>query len=55
MLLFDAGGKPLGQFGAEAGLAKPAGLAAVQDSDGDTVIVADSAGCQVIAFRVQLP
>ena len=55
VLVFDAGGKPLGQFGGEFGLVKPAGLAAVQDSDGDTVIVADSAGCQVLAFRVQLP
>ena len=55
VLAFDTGGTPLGQFGGEFGLVKPAGLAAVQDSDGDMVIVADSAGCQVLAFRVQLP
>ena len=52
VLLFDAGGKPLGQLGAEAGLVKPAGLAAVQNENGDLVVVTDSQGCRVMAFIV---
>ena len=52
VLLFDAGDKPLGQLGAEAGLVKPAGLAVVQSEKGDLVVVTDSQGCRVIAFIV---
>ena len=52
VLVFDGGGMPLGQFGAEVGLAKPAGLAAIQGSNGDLVALVDSQGCRVLLFEV---
>ena len=51
VLLFGPDGQPLGQFGAEAGLMKPVGIAASGAADG-VLIVADSQGCRVVAFQV---
>ena len=51
VLLFSPDGQPDGQFGAEAGLAKPVGVAASGAADG-VLIVADSQGCRVVAFQV---
>ena len=48
VLLFDANGAPLGQFGVDAGLVKPVGVAV--DATGTRVLVADSAACRVLAF-----
>ncbi|MER2600595.1 MAG: PA14 domain-containing protein [Caldilineales bacterium] len=53
VLLFDAAGVPLGQFGLDAGLLKPVGIAAVSGTDGSVrVAVADSAACQVVLFEI---
>ncbi|MFZ2489768.1 MAG: PA14 domain-containing protein [Anaerolineae bacterium] len=49
VLLFDAAGAPLGQFGLDAALVKPVGVA-VADPAGSRILVADNAGCQVVAF-----
>ena len=56
MLLFDAVGRPLGQFGVDAGLVKPVGIAAAPGPDGVTrVAVVDSQTCQVLMFEVAAP
>ena len=56
VLLFSPDGQPLGQFGAEAGLMKPVGVAAGQTDDGATrVAVVDSQACRVLMFHVQAP
>jgi 4-amino-4-deoxy-L-arabinose transferase-like glycosyltransferase len=53
VLLFDAVGRPLGQFGVDAGLVKPVGIAAAPGPDGVTrVAVVDSQRCQVVMFEV---
>ncbi|MCS6844010.1 MAG: PA14 domain-containing protein, partial [Caldilineales bacterium] len=56
VLLFDRDGGPLGQFGAEAGLVKPVGIAAAQAGAGvDRVAVVDSHACRVLLFQVSAP
>ena len=56
VLLFSPDGQPAGQFGAEAGLAKPVGVAAEQIGDGvDRVAVVDSQMCRVLMFNVHVP
>jgi hypothetical protein len=56
VLLFDPAGQPLGQFGVDAGLVKPVGIAAAQGEDGVTrVAVVDSQTCQVLVFDVVVP
>jgi DNA-binding beta-propeller fold protein YncE len=55
LLVFDVDGHPVGQFGAESGMVKPVGVAVVQDGESDLVVVADSAACQVLAFRLLPP
>jgi hypothetical protein len=56
VLLFDPAGQPLGQFGVEAGLVKPVGIAAAQGEEGVTrVAVVDSQTCQVLLFDVVVP
>lgn len=53
VLVFDGQGEPLGQFGLDAGLGKPVGIAAVPEgADSDLVVVVDSQGCRMVAFRV---
>ncbi len=51
VLLFGPDGQPAGQFGVEAGLMKPVGIAASGAAD-DVLLVADSQGCRVVAFQV---
>ncbi|MFZ2362316.1 MAG: NHL repeat-containing protein, partial [Anaerolineae bacterium] len=56
VLLFDAVGRPLGQFGVDAGLVKPVGIAAAPGPDGVTrVAVVDSQTCRVLVFEVAAP
>jgi hypothetical protein len=56
VLLFDPAGQPLGQFGVDAGLVKPVGIAAAQGEEGVTrVAVVDSQTCQVLLFDVVVP
>lgn len=56
VLLFDREGEPLGQFGADAGLVKPVGIAAAPLEPGvDRVAVVDSHACRVLMFRVSAP
>lgn len=56
VLLFDPAGQPLGQFGVDAGLVKPVGIAAAPGLDGATrVAVADSQTCRVLVFEVVAP
>jgi hypothetical protein len=56
VLLFSADGQPLGQFGQDAGLIKPVGIAAAPGPDGATrVAVADSQACRVVMFEVTTP
>jgi DNA-binding beta-propeller fold protein YncE len=56
VLLFTADGQPLGQFGVDAGLVKPVGIAAAPGSNGAIrVAVADSQTCQVVMFEVAAP
>lgn len=55
VLAFDAAGKPLGQFGVDAGLAKPAGLAATSGPAGDWVALVDSQACRVLLFELDVP
>ena len=56
VLLFTADGQPLGQFGAEAGLVKPVGIAAAPGKDGSVrVAVVDSQMCSVVMFEVNAP
>lgn len=56
VLLFDAAGQPLGQFGMDAGLIKPVGIAAAQGGDGGhRVAVVDSQTCRVLMFEVAVP
>ena len=51
VLLFTPDGQPVGQFGTEAGLAKPVGVAANSGADG-FLVIADSQACRVTAFKV---
>ncbi|MEI2691807.1 MAG: PA14 domain-containing protein [Anaerolineae bacterium] len=56
VLLFDASGQPLGQFGQEAGLVKPVGIAAASGPDGATrLAVVDSQACSVVMFEIPAP
>ena len=56
ILLFAADGQPLGQFGLEAGLVKPVGLAAAPGDEGlIRVAVADSQTCRVVMFEAPTP
>ncbi len=56
VLLFDPVGRPLGQFGADAGLVKPVGIAAAPGADGVTrVAVVDTQRCQVVMFELVTP
>jgi hypothetical protein len=56
VLLFDAVGRPLGQFGVDAGLAKPVGIAAAPGPDGVIrIAVADSQRCSVMMFELVVP
>jgi DNA-binding beta-propeller fold protein YncE len=55
VLVFDAGGKPVGQFGAELGLAKPAGVAATSGEAGDRIALVDSQACRVLLFEMTMP
>jgi DNA-binding beta-propeller fold protein YncE len=53
VLAFDLEGNPRGQFGAEAGLRKPVGLAArAATAERDLVVVVDSQLCRVMAWQV---
>lgn len=51
VLLFDPAGEPLGQFGADAGLQKPVGVAA-SAAQGGLIVAVDSQACRVVAFRI---
>jgi DNA-binding beta-propeller fold protein YncE len=56
VLVFDPAGQPLGQFGADAGLVKPVGIAAAPGPEGVTrVAVVDSQTCQVLMFQLDAP
>ena len=56
VLLFTPDGQPLGQFGAESGLAKPVGVAAAPTADSATrVAVVDSQACRVLMFEAGVP
>jgi hypothetical protein len=53
VLVFDLDGNPMGQFGGDAGLLKPVGLAArAETAESDLVVVVDSQLCQVMAWQV---
>ncbi len=56
VLLFTADGQPLGQFGLDAGLVKPVGIAAAPGGEGLTrVAVVDSQMCRVVMFEAPTP
>lgn len=56
VLLFTAEGQPLGQFGLDAGLVKPVGIAAAPGAEGVTrVAVVDSQMCRVLMFDINVP